>query len=87
MKGGCAERRLAAPFALRRRGPTRIGAEQRDCGGVVTCHGMAPQTPVRPTMEPTERSMPPATMTTVMPISHDVVITVVWRPLPTGSQP
>ena len=39
-------------------------------------HQHGSTTPVRPTMEPTERSMPPATITTVIPIAM-MVITVV----------
>ena len=39
---------------------------------------MAPQTPVSPTIDPTDRSIPPEAMTTVIPIAM-MVITVVCR--------
>ena len=78
MKGGILSIVIAAPLVKPQTMPTTMAPRRARAVGNCAAITMAPHTPASPTIEPTERSIPPAAMTIVMPMAM-MVMTVVWR--------
>src|SRR5207247_11402527 len=78
MKGGILRAVTDAPLTRPQSTPTRMAPMSASDVENWPAISMAPQTPVSPTIDPTDRSIPPEAMTTVIPIAM-MVITVVCR--------
>src|SRR5258707_3173103 len=78
MKGGIRSVVIAAPFAKPQTAPAAMLAAIPTIAGAPPARANAPATPARAIIDPTERSIPPDTITIVMPIAM-IVITAVCR--------
>src|SRR5947209_2740583 len=81
MKGGMRSAAMVTPFASPHAAPAATAAAMPSNTGAPFVIANAPTTPASAITDPTERSIPPATITTVMPIAM-IVITAVWRATP-----
>src|SRR5882672_5254425 len=78
MKGGIFRVVIAAPFIKPHTAPAAMHVAIPTTGGAPPARANAPVTPASAIIEPTERSIPPETITIVMPMAM-TVITAVWR--------
>ncbi len=78
MKGGIFSVVMAAPFIKPQAAPAAMLARTPAIVGAPPARAKAPVTPASAIIEPTERSIPPETITIVMPIAM-IMITAVWR--------
>src|SRR5215204_5977162 len=81
MKGGMRSAAMAAPFARPHAAPAATAPKTPAAGGAPPAIKSAPATPARAITDPTDRSMPPEAITTVMPIAM-IVMTAVCRATP-----
>src|SRR5215471_3865048 len=81
MKGGILSDAMAAPVASPQRAPAAIAVAMPRMIGAPATMASAPATPDNAMTEPTDRSMPPDTITIVMPIAI-TIMTAVWRATP-----
>src|SRR5215471_12925947 len=81
MKGGIRNVAIAAPLARPQRVPVAMAAAMPSATGAPLTIAIAPATPDSAMTDPTERSIPPDTITIVMPIAM-MVMTAVWRATP-----
>src|SRR5438045_4947970 len=78
MKGGILSAAIATPFASPHAAPAANAAAMPATTGAPFVRANAHATPASAIIEPTERSIPPETITTVMPIAM-IVMTAVCR--------